>query len=80
MRIPRQVTRGQHDVLRRVANGTDESLPPIVEAIAEPRAAALHLKLFGAGIETKIVAAEVDRLASGLADRLDQPAVAGSGP
>src|SRR5262245_5471933 len=65
VRIAREITLRKDDVLRGIANVTEEAMAPIVECAAEMRAAGEQLEVLRHGVESKIVARHHQRLPLG---------------
>src|SRR5206468_4584228 len=76
VRIAREVTLRQDDVLRGIADVTEETMAPIVERAAEARAAGEQLEPLRHGIEPEIIPCHHEWLRLGLVGRAHLPPVA----
>src|SRR5881296_1027045 len=74
--ISREVTLRQDDVLRGIADVTEEAMAPIVERAAEARAAGEQLELVRHGVESEIISCHHERLGLGPFTGLNLSAVA----
>src|SRR5947208_16753505 len=73
--IARKVTLRQDDVLRRIADVTEEAMAPIVERAAEARAAGEQLELLRHGVKAEIISCHQQGFGVGLVARADLTAV-----
>jgi hypothetical protein len=79
VRIPRQVTLRQDDVLRGIADVTEEPMAPIVERAAETRAAGEQLELLRHRVEAEIISGHHEGLRLRSFTGANLPAVAAAG-
>src|SRR5437667_4049572 len=77
--IARKVTLRQDNVLRGIADVTEEAMAPIVERAAEARAAREQLELVRHGVEAEIISCHHKGLRVGIVARANLPAVAAAG-